>query len=362
MEHMRLRDRRWFRIAMVLVLGYAAFYLSGAELREQSQSYYSYSLSDEGGVGWDPISLWKQTSLADLVIPPAYRSGDAFTRQVEAQRATGLGAVAAFYPTLPAPDMPEATSSAPGRQVIRNISMHLLVQDPSPAVEKIGTVAAHLGGYVLSSQVGVSHTGEHGAVISIRVPVGRLEEARARIRQLALRVDNERSEAQDVTKDFVDMQSTLRNYHAEEDQYLAIMKRASATKDVLEVSAKLSDVRGRIEKLQGELQYLSHQIAMSSITVYLDAEAQAQVLGIHWRPLYRLKVAARGALDSVGTYFSFLISLMLRLPAILLWIATLFVLASFGWRLLRWMTKLLFPLPSRTGASAAPPENTAPQA
>ena len=54
---------------------------------------------------------------------------------------------------------------------------------------------------------------------------------------------------------------------AEEAQYLAILKNAHTVKDTVEVTDKLSEVRGEIEQLTGELKYLSQQIEMSVVTV-----------------------------------------------------------------------------------------------
>ncbi len=336
------RDRRWPRIAVMILIGYGAFYLSGTDVQEQPR-YYSYSLSEGGAVGWDVRAMWGQTSLTDLLIPPAYRD----EKGTAAEKATGLSATAAeSYFMLMSPlreSEAPASDAAAARQVIRNLSLHLLVPNPADTVERIATLTARLGGYVLSSQIGSGRTGERGAVITVRLPASRLDEALGEIRKLAVEVVSERTDAKDVTKDFVDKQSTLRNYRAEEAQYLTVMKHAVATKDILDISEKLSGVRGRIEQLQGELQYLSHQVQMATITVHLDAESQAQVFGLRWRPLYRIKVAARDALEAVGNYFSIVVALVLRLPVLLLWLVTLFVLAALGWKLLRWMAKLFFP-------------------
>ena len=43
---------------------------------------------------------------------------------------------------------------------------------------------------------------------------------------------------------------------SEEAQYLAILKRATAVKEVSEVSSKLVDVRGRADELEADLRFL----------------------------------------------------------------------------------------------------------
>jgi hypothetical protein len=218
-----------------------------------------------------------------------------------------------------------------------------LAVDPVATAEKIHALATALGGYVATANTGLGREGEHAANLTFRVPVSRLEEARSTLHKLAVRVESERSEAADVTKDFVDRQSTMRNYQAEEVQYLSIMKRATAVKDILEVSGKLSDVRGRIEKLQGELQYLSQQVQMATVSAYIDTELQAEVLGMRWRPWYRIKVAAHDAVEAVGEYFSLMVAFLLRVPAILMWIVTVFAGAGLAWRLVRWLASKFFP-------------------
>ena len=52
--------------------------------------------------------------------------------------------------------------------------------------------------------------------LTIRVPAARFEEARAEIRKLGLRVESEKIDAQDVSRQYVDQDANLRNLRAEE--------------------------------------------------------------------------------------------------------------------------------------------------
>src|SRR5437899_6448796 len=122
------------------------------------------------------------------------------------------------------------------------------------------------------------------------------------MRERGVRVESEQMEAQDVTKQYVDQQAHLRNLRAQEVQYLTILKQAKTVKDTLEVSDKLNGVRGEIEQQQAEFNALSKQVETVALTVSLRAEADAQVFGLHWRPLYQLKLAARQGLDSIADY------------------------------------------------------------
>lgn len=274
---------------------------------------------------WEPVSLWRE---------PFYdQAPEAATGEARMQ-----AAMMSYLPNAQ-PQAPEAD-----RRMVRTSSMDLVAKSPSDSAEKIRQLAERMGGFLVSS---TTNGGERAsfASLTIRVPALRFEEARAEIRKLGLRVDGERVEAQDVTKQYVDMEARLRNLRVEETQYLSIMKRANTVKDTLEVSEKLSNVRGQIEQLQAEFDALSKQVETVAITVSLRSEAEAQVFGLHWRPLYQLKLAARDGLNSLASYVANMVSFAFLLPTILLWLGTILLGAAFGWRILRWAGRVFFAFP-----------------
>jgi hypothetical protein len=244
------------------------------------------------------------------------------------------------------PAAAKAADSSMDRKMVRTSSVDLVVQKPAEAAEKIRQLAEGLGGFLVSSQVsGGPNAG--GAALTIRVPAARFEEARAEIRKLGLRVESEKVEAQDVTRQYVDEDANLRNLRAEEAQYLSILKQAHTVKDTLAVSDKLSDVRGQIEQQQAEFNALSKQTETVAIAVSLRAEAVAQVFGLHWRPLYQMKLALRDGLEAVADYGVAMTSFVFYLPAVLLWMGTIVVGAGVGWKAWRWVGRVVFAWPKQ---------------
>src|ERR1700733_7914026 len=176
-------------------------------------------------------------------------------------------------PPLPGHDL----DSLAERKMIRTSSLEMTVASPLEAAEKIRALTTSLGGYIESSEINTQDT--PSATLTIRVPAARLDDAKAQLRHLAVRVDSEKTEAQDVTKQYVDMDARLRNLRAEEAQYLMIMKSATKVQDMLDVSEKLGGVRGEIEQQQAEFTTLSKQIETVAITIALRAQAEAAVMG-----------------------------------------------------------------------------------
>jgi hypothetical protein len=56
--------------------------------------------------------------------------------------------------------------------------------------------------------------------------------------------------------------------------------------------------------------------------------------GLHWRPLYELKLAVMQGLEGLADYATAMLSFILYLSAILLWLATILVGAALAWKTL----------------------------
>ena len=288
----------------------------------------------------EPTAYWQQGIARDRIPSKAVAGVVGGVPGGIADSREGGLQTSALLSSEPASPRPRADASS-DRKIVRTSSLELIVPHPAETAEKIRTLANALGGFLVSSETRGGQDAPFGS-LTIRVPAARFEEARAEIRKLGLRIENEKIEAQDVTRQYVDQDASLRNLRAEEAQYLAIMKRAYTVKETLEVSEKLSDVRGQIEQQQAEFDALSKQIETVAITVSLRAEAEAQVFGLHWRPLYELKLALRDGLDGIADYGVAMASLVFYLPTVLLWLATILVAAALGWRILRWTGQRLF--------------------
>jgi hypothetical protein len=227
-------------------------------------------------------------------------------------------------------------ATADQRRIVQTGNMHLTVGDPAAVLEQIAGLSRDAGGFVESSELYHSANEIAGANITIRVPAKDFESTRAEIRRLGKRIDRESANSNDITGQFVDVQATLRNYRAEEAQYLGIMRDAANVKETLEVAQRLSEVRGRIERTEAQLNLMSRQAEMASIAITLRAELgpDAQV---SWSPLHQLRAAWSDALQGFADYLNLMLVVLFRIPLVLAWAFTACGLAALGWRVLRWI-------------------------
>ena len=248
----------------------------------------------------------------------------------------GTAADTAVKPSTP---VEAAQNAASDRKIVRSGALVMIVQRPAEMAENIRLLAEAEGGFLVNSDVSGGQNATAGTLV-IRVPATRFEQAWAEIHKLGLRVETEKIEAQDVTRQYVDQDASLRNLRAEETQYLAILKQAGSVKDLLAVSDKLAEVRGQIEQQQAEFNALSRQVDTVAIAISLRTEAETQVLGLNWRPLYQMKVALRDGLDAVASYAGAMISILFYLPAVLLWMGTILAGVAAGWKAWRWAARV----------------------
>jgi hypothetical protein len=319
------RIRKPLKTGWLIAAGLIALYIGAIQPRQRAQV-----ISEERAAGLTPSAGY--SSPAEGLIGGA--AGDSTVADKVSLESASVSGV-------PAPPPPPPGGAPDDRKTIRNGAMDLVVKNPRDSSEAIRQLAERVGGFLVTSDVSGGEDAS-SAELTIRVPAARFEDVRTEIRKLGLRVDSEKLEAQDVTRQYVDQSARLRNLHAQEAQYLGILKQTKTVKDTLEVSDKLDEVRGEIEQQQAEFDALSKQVETVALTISLRAEADAKVFGLGWRPLYQLKMAARQGLESVGDYAAAMAAFLFYLPTVLLWLATILIGAAVGWRILRWAGKALF--------------------
>lgn len=170
---------------------------------------------------------------------------------------------------------PNVLPSTLDRKIIQTATLQISTDEVSKKFEDVGNIAAAAGGFISSSSFG--NSGENQtASITIRVPGENYQRALNDLRRLG-DVKGEQSSANDVTEEFTDLQSRLRNLQATEAQYLTFLQRAVDLSDVLTVQDRLNQVRAEIEQVQGRIALVEHQTDLATITVHLDPPAVAAV-------------------------------------------------------------------------------------
>jgi len=175
------------------------------------------------------------------------------------------------------------------RMVVKNAQISIVVSDVERRMDSLQTLAKEMGGYVVSSNLQQVYAGEGIYVpesqMVIRVPSEKLDAALAEIKKDVVEVKNESSSGEDVTAQYVDLQSRLKNYEAAEAQLEEIMKTATDAEDVISIFNQLVYYREQIELVKGQMKYYEEASALSSITITIIAEEKEKPIEIGgWKP------------------------------------------------------------------------------
>jgi hypothetical protein len=194
----------------------------------------------------------------------------------------------------------DAAARPPELLIIRTGQLEIVVPDLHAAVAAADERVTAVGGYVGSSDETASGS-ESKASVVYRIPADRWDDALAAIRGLASQTLHAQVQTEAVTNQVVDLGARITNLRASEAALQAIMARAVKISEVLDVQAKLTDVRGQIEQLVAEKQQLEQRAAFGTLTVVfsLPVTPKAEAVRLGWDPATDVD-RATGALFGIG--------------------------------------------------------------
>ncbi|MBI4230790.1 MAG: DUF4349 domain-containing protein, partial [Planctomycetes bacterium] len=163
-----------------------------------------------------------------------------------------------------------ASAPTPGLRLIRTGEMEFEVESFDGALMTVARIALEEQGVVASTNSEKLPNGKVRGVVTLRVPPEHLDNLVLKLRALG-DLKSQRIVSQDVTKAWSDFSSELRAARAMEERLLEILRTARGKiEELLAVEKELSTWRGRIEQIQGELNFLNDRISMSTLTLTLS--------------------------------------------------------------------------------------------
>jgi hypothetical protein len=192
---------------------------------------------------------------------------------------------------------------AEDRKVIRQAQLQLQADDTRETFDRIVALVEGAGGFVSNAVVSPVEGEEDQPLVTmtLRVPATELTEIMDAIKSAATEVISESQDAQDVTEQYVDLEAQLTNLQALEVELRALLTEVRQQPDadpdkLLRVFNEISIVRGQIEQIQGQLNYLDDVVALAALDVSLSpTPAVVPIVEDTWEPVE----VARDALRSL---------------------------------------------------------------
>lgn len=241
---------------------YRASYPAGAPMREEGAATEAETSFDGDEAVTGAYVAQRAPAPAPPPPPPAATGAPAPDRARPDVPAPQPGAPA--DPGGPTPSDPQKLA---GPLLIYSATITLAVFEARKTLDEAEKLAKELGGYLVRRN-------DHS--ITVRVPAGRFDAGLDRFVKLGDLLAREVS-ARDVTDEFFDTQTRLRNAEVVRERLEQLLQKAGKVEEALAVERELARVSETIERLKGRMKLLKELIAFSTITVVLQPRPQENV-------------------------------------------------------------------------------------
>ena len=155
------------------------------------------------------------------------------------------------------------------RMIIHQAQLRVHVKDLGKAQLKIEQKVNEYGGYIVESNVYRESDRLVSGMITVRVPEKHFQRFLADAEEEAAEILERNVTGQDVTEQYVDLESRVKSKRAVEERLLEFMGKAEKTADLLNISSDLAKVQEEIEVIVGQMKYFENQTSFSTIEIFM---------------------------------------------------------------------------------------------
>ena len=157
------------------------------------------------------------------------------------------------------------------RKIIYTANLQIEVKNYQQTLNTIQSQVANRGGYVVDSNMqGYAENDSTTGQVTVRIPQDQFREFIQIVEDGSSKVLESSISGQDVTEEFIDLESRLKSRGVVEERLLSFMEQAEKTEDLLTISADLAEVQGEIEEIKGRMNYLQNRTDLATVTIYME--------------------------------------------------------------------------------------------
>lgn len=168
----------------------------------------------------------------------------------------------------------DASATLPeGRKWIITIDMNIETEDLDTLMEQLNADIDALEGYVEDQNI---HNGStyssrryRSANLTVRIPDENVDRFTAAVEGLG-NVVSQNLRREDITLQYVDTASRVTALETEEARLLELLAKAETMEDLLEIEARLTDVRYELENYASQLRLYDNQVDYATIYLYIE--------------------------------------------------------------------------------------------
>jgi uncharacterized protein (DUF2132 family) len=187
--------------------------------------------------------------------------------------------------------------------------------------EDAAAISSAAGGYVQDESASRDDEGLTYATLTLRVPADKFDEVLSEVSSLG-DVKATRVSTEDVSAEYVDLESRLRHLQAEEEFYLSLIGKAQTIQEMITIREHLDGIQLEKEQVQGRMNFLDQQVGFSTLTLSLDEVAPDEDSEGFWNSVGdAFKSFGRGLKRlALGFFYALPYLLILLVIAVAVWL------------------------------------------
>ena len=208
------------------------------------------------------------------------------------------------------------------QKLIKTVRMDVETEDLENLLPQISGKISSLGGYVENQELyngsAYSSYRHRSASLTVRIPAENLDGFVEDVKGVSNVVTYNES-TENVTLRYVSTESRMKALEVEQERLLELLGKAENMADLLEIEARLTDVRYELENVTSQLRVLSNQVDYATIHLYISqvkvyTEVEEQTV---WQ---RIGSGFKENLRSIGEDMTdFFVWLVTYSPQLILW-------------------------------------------
>ncbi|MGN0546617.1 MAG: DUF4349 domain-containing protein [Acutalibacteraceae bacterium] len=202
-------------------------------------------------------------------------------------------------------------------KIIKTVYLNVQTKEYDKYISALKASVTSLGGYVESSEsnMGFYEDSNRYANYVVRIPAEKLEEFITSAGENG-KITNKSEEIQNVTLEYVDLESRIDSFKAEKETLTGLLKKAESLENVLAIQERLSEVNYQIDSYTSQLNVLKNRVSFSTVTLNInEVERVSESKPTLWS---EIKDAFSDNIKAVGEWLrSFVVGFVGGLPIII---------------------------------------------
>lgn len=167
-----------------------------------------------------------------------------------------------------------AVNDLSARKLIRRADLSVETEEFDDLIATVEEKVAALGGYMESFNTSNNSRYYDGqsnryATMTIRIPEDNYDQFISNVAEVS-NVLNRSETVQDITLQYVDMESHKKVLQTEQERLIALLEQADNIEDIIVIENRLSEVRYQIESMESQLRTYDNLIDYSTITLNIS--------------------------------------------------------------------------------------------